>query len=120
MPGKSENRPVVVGLSVSADGGLKLLQRGGIARLEGNVRQAFLQADVDRSNSRNGQEGHAHGVGTNLPIHAEDVRVNTETVYSARREADLVMTSIGEVPIGTHISPYSIECGCIWSKGAFG
>ncbi len=28
------------------------------------------------------------------------VRVNTETVYSARREADLVMTSIGNIGTG--------------------
>jgi len=32
--------------------------------------------------------------------------VNTETVYSGRREADLVMTSTGHVGPSTHLSDY--------------
>src|ERR1700756_755411 len=35
------------------------------------------------------------------------VRVNIATVYSARREADLVMTSTGKVPLADSTSPIS-------------
>ena len=35
--------------------------------------------------------------------------MNTETVYSARREADLVMTSIGQVRTITYLSGFGVK-----------
>jgi hypothetical protein len=58
--------------AVLGDGLLQLFERSCVARLHGDSGEAVLQADVYGVNAIDGFEGHAHGVCTDLSIHAED------------------------------------------------
>jgi len=54
----------------------QLRQRNRVARLEANVGARLLEGDVHGVNPVELSDGHAHGVGTERSIHAEDVQLH--------------------------------------------
>ena len=61
--------------SVLRDRILKLLERDRVSGLQLHCGHTLFQADLDRRDSIHRHEGHAHGVCTDLSIHAENLDV---------------------------------------------